>query len=133
MTRHLSSFVPVPHKQISRQSRLFLSPRHVHDILSASSFLFLSFLHYDKYPDYNIKRPDVEVFADTIAILWHILNRFDSNIFPLITTLGFLSYALSMFSLMQGEHENANMYHIGLHTAGQISLLLLAFDILSPR
>lgn len=113
--------------------KLAITPREIYDIVSVSTFGAFFFAQYDQYSNEIYKRPDVEVFADIMAIAWYVMSKTDVTIFPILWIIGAISYTISYASLSVGNENAFNEFHAGVHLGGQMSLVLLLLNLLTPH
>lgn len=113
--------------------QLQLTPRQVYDVLSVATLVAASVGQFDSYPDKEHKRADVEVFASVMAVLYYATHTLDPQIFSYLWVIGTTSYVMSLLSLRSGNVDDANAYHAGLHLVGQMSLILVFMNFVTPR
>lgn len=109
---------------------MVMDPRNVYDITAAASYGVFLCMNYWKYPDNN-KRPDVELLAAMLALLWHWFCRFDISVYGYLGGVGLASFVHSR--LLGANKDAASGPFVGVHLCGQIALLLLLMDILTKR
>jgi hypothetical protein len=109
-----------------------IDPRSVYDVATGFTYAVFWGANYWTYPDKS-KRPDVEVLAAMLALLWHIFCTFDTSVYGYLWGVGGASQLYSRMMVGRDDISSASSVFVGVHLCGQIALLLLLMDVLSKR
>lgn len=114
-------------------TKVMLTPREIYDVASVSTYTAYWVAKYWQYPSELEERPDVEIFAYIMALLWHIFHFGDTTVFSYLWLIGGGCHLAKYSYLAQNNKDGANMAHVGLQMGGQMALLLLFTDLLTGR
>ena len=131
---NIIKYIPKPNTKLSFSlpSLTEITPRQMYDICAVSTYIAYYMSQYWKYPDEEIQRPDVEIFANIMALVWHITNSYNPNVYIYLWIIGGLCQIYS-HTLIPINKDQANQLHIGVQFGGQVAVLLLILDLISPR
>ena len=122
----------VPFLRRSLVATAAVDPRSAYDMAAGFTYAVFWGAGYWKYPDKG-KRPDVEILAAMLAIVWHVFCTFDTSVYGYLWGVGGASHIYSRMMLGSGNKDAASGAFVGAHMCGHIALLLLIMDILAKR
>ena len=115
-----------PYSSRNIVSKMYFSNHPVYDVAAVSTYIAYFTSGYWT----GEERPDVDIFACIMGLVWHFTKDHDPMIFVFLWIIGGMSHFVSRSFLAGGNVVEFNKFNVGVQFGGLMSFLLLVLDLM---